>query len=169
MVRFPNRRDHSMTPGPPVPEKGAAGKDEKRNEKIRAKQGQTYTNRHQRKIDNPFTETVDGVLGISKDRVEEYKPVYEFDAAGLTSSGDVRNPSKRVSEHLLTGGARWDTRKQPGAPEGGADGDENRSQVAGSSPSRRPTRRRRLQTSPAPTPPGSGRWSSRRTTACRSR
>ena len=131
MVRFPNRRDHSMTPGPPVPEKGAAGKDEKRNEKIRAKQGQTYTNRHQRKIDNPFTETVDGVLGISKDRVEEYKPVYEFDAAGLTSSGDVRNPSKRVSEHLLTGGARWDTRKQPGAPEGGADGDENRSQVAG--------------------------------------
>jgi hypothetical protein len=131
MVRFPNRRDHSMTPGPPVPEKGAAGKDEKRNEKIRAKQGQTYTNRHQRKIDNPFTETVDGVLGISKDRVEEYKPVYEFDAAGLTSSGDVRNPSKRVSEHLLTGGARWDTRKQPGAPEGGTDGDENRSQVAG--------------------------------------
>ena len=131
MVRFPNRRDHSMTPGPPVPEKGAAGKDEKRNEKIRAKQGQTYTNRHQRKIDNPFTETVDGVLGISKDRVEEYKPVYDFDAAGLTSSGDVRNPSKRVSEHLLTGGARWDTRKQPGAPEGGADGDENRSQVAG--------------------------------------
>ena len=66
MVRFPNRRDHSMTPGPPVPEKGAAGKDEKRNEKIRAKQGQTYTNRHQRKIDNPFTETVDGVLGISR-------------------------------------------------------------------------------------------------------
>ena len=33
--------------------------NEKRNEKIRAKQGQTYTNRHQRKIDNPFTETVE--------------------------------------------------------------------------------------------------------------
>ena len=152
-----------------MPEKGAAGKDEKRNEKIRAKQGQTYTNRHQRKIDNPFTETVDGVLGISKDRVEEYKPVYEFDAAGLTSSGDVRNPSKRVSEHLLTGGARWDTRKQPGAPEGGADGDENRSQVAGLLSFEAPDAPATFATSPAPTPPGSGRWSSRRTTACRSR